>query len=1159
MTVQNPAQASGIEESAITSSYDGHAATETKVCRTILIADVPSDTDKFGTHSHSKVADAIAELITSGVDGVSVGVEGSWGSGKTTVFNLLKSRFANQKNYALILFDAWAHEGDPLRLTFLQSVLQHLQEHGWITEERRGYWKEKLEEIANQRQTEITKDYPSLSSMGKAFTISLLLVPLSAAFANAALRDDKLTLFDFTSGISWRAVKWFGAALLFALSPLLILLVQRLRMSKEEHEKSSGPWSLLFTKGVVENRKETQKTANPTSIDFEKTFDELMDEALGASDKSSRRLILVIDNLDRVDSEVALTIWATLQTFLKHRSSQGAEWAKRLWVLALYDRRGLSLIWEKAVPNEAAAQQPAVGTEPTATVSTQAAGEQGGTALSFMDKSFQVRFEVPAPVLSNWRDFLVGLLREAFPDHRAQHPQGNGEGPLHELVEDDFHAVYRVLAIYLNGWKLPPTIRELKLYVNQIGSIHRQWAANTSADPPREADAFPLSHMAYYALLRRRGRDVVRGLLATDGDKLPEPEYVDLLGEGIADNLAALAFNVEVKLARQLLISPELKNALGQAEPKQGETGQGDSAETLKGLADSYPEGFWEVLEETVREVPEEWKGDEASKVAYAAYNLERSGLLERSRPEVKNITGSLCTQASKVSSWTSLDEQKARGLAVILRWKRQREPNQTRARKYATDTLRAVAAGFDSARDEQKWSALTKILQDELASLSIVDTFDEGLVEPLASQLIPRTNSRWPDEKIRALLELLTELRTRSPLAGQRLGELAKDGRLLFHWYKGTDAPSHTLQGWLLFVFLREVPNAEVSADAGPYVKENHDLMMNALREPVADTVDKFTEIIRRYGEVNLLFVIQSNLPDARQFVGFCLKHIFEGEDALTLLPSLNCYSEWPSVSAALKGVADAESALDNYLRRAITEQHLAQVLSSYAFNYQASGLYLRILRILAGEGADDPAFRSWFAAGLKTVDKSQWVKELRGEGDLLKAAAKANEREAVNLGEPYRQALLDHAEMLQQDEIRALPLLQVGEPAKLLDPSLAGQFRTGLYEQASRAKGSIDPYFFQYYGMELLSSGEVREGDKSYEDLFIPLLVKRNVRGLKWMDQVFSYYGRLISDTKQSKAIDAFKAALSEELNAPQDEATPSIVNLSRMFESPSPKTTT
>jgi predicted KAP-like P-loop ATPase len=63
---------------------------------------------------------AIAELIRSGeAGGKMIGVEGGWGAGKTTVINLLRGELSDDKLVRIAIFDAWAHEGDPLRRTYL--------------------------------------------------------------------------------------------------------------------------------------------------------------------------------------------------------------------------------------------------------------------------------------------------------------------------------------------------------------------------------------------------------------------------------------------------------------------------------------------------------------------------------------------------------------------------------------------------------------------------------------------------------------------------------------------------------------------------------------------------------------------------------------------------------------------------------------------------------------------------------------------------------------------------------------------------------------------------------------------------------------------------------------------------------------------------------
>jgi predicted KAP-like P-loop ATPase len=99
-------------------------------CPTHLIADTPAGLDAF--RSHQRIANAIAGLIQTSPGGKSIGLSGTWGAGKSTVVQLLRERCKSEQCEVWI-FDAWAHEGDPLRRTFLESLIAALTTKEWLT------------------------------------------------------------------------------------------------------------------------------------------------------------------------------------------------------------------------------------------------------------------------------------------------------------------------------------------------------------------------------------------------------------------------------------------------------------------------------------------------------------------------------------------------------------------------------------------------------------------------------------------------------------------------------------------------------------------------------------------------------------------------------------------------------------------------------------------------------------------------------------------------------------------------------------------------------------------------------------------------------------------------------------------------------------------
>ncbi|MCK4546130.1 MAG: hypothetical protein KAW17_01700 [Candidatus Eisenbacteria sp.] len=113
---------------------------------TNLISDVPASKDEFG--SHDRIAKAIVQLLRTESGGKTIGLQGTWGSGKSTVVNLVKEeldrdREKKQGEVAVVIVDAWAHQGDPLRRTFLERVIDGLD---WIKDKEK--WQQSLNKIS---------------------------------------------------------------------------------------------------------------------------------------------------------------------------------------------------------------------------------------------------------------------------------------------------------------------------------------------------------------------------------------------------------------------------------------------------------------------------------------------------------------------------------------------------------------------------------------------------------------------------------------------------------------------------------------------------------------------------------------------------------------------------------------------------------------------------------------------------------------------------------------------------------------------------------------------------------------------------------------------------------------------------------------------------
>ena len=93
-----------------------------------LLEDKVELDDKSENGTHRAIADGLFNLINDNDFGFSIGLEGSWGAGKSTIISIFKKQLEKDtKNIFDFYFDAWGHEGDPLRRIFLEKLIQEIQ------------------------------------------------------------------------------------------------------------------------------------------------------------------------------------------------------------------------------------------------------------------------------------------------------------------------------------------------------------------------------------------------------------------------------------------------------------------------------------------------------------------------------------------------------------------------------------------------------------------------------------------------------------------------------------------------------------------------------------------------------------------------------------------------------------------------------------------------------------------------------------------------------------------------------------------------------------------------------------------------------------------------------------------------------------------------
>ncbi len=549
-----------------------------------LITEQVKQEDMSPDQTHKNVSQALFQVIEASNTAITIGLEGNWGSGKSTVIEFLREELEKENKTLFFQFDAWAHDGDPLRRMFLESLIDKINaDHSEKSFDKEKYSsfldsvmdsKEEdkkpkvIKNTTGDAQTPIIKNLKadisgrakkveikttrSATPLGKCLAISAFFVPIgnlllsqigSAGFQNLSESTNELGFFfSNIELIGWLAL--FGS---FSISaPLLVLIWWFLRKFKDD---SKNKWAFLSSESTEDSTQTINDEGDRTSVEFETYFENIITKVVGEKDKLYQRVVIVIDNLDRVTPEHAKTIWATLQTFFQHRSEDAVQaenknnpknWREKVWFIVPFDEHGFKKIW-----NEDSRQR-----------------------SSFIEKCFQLIIEVPEPIMSGWIAYL-----------RKQIGYAVFEGK--EILKEDteIQSLIEEFQRYYSALHYSPTPRAINRVLNHIGALERQYE-QFEGD---KKTAISLAAKTRYALLRQKfGKATLREKLLSSQD--PTISY-DLSDKG--EELAALLFGVKRERGLELFLAPIIYLLLLEKDPEKGR---------LKTLCETHQEGFWQVL-----------------------------------------------------------------------------------------------------------------------------------------------------------------------------------------------------------------------------------------------------------------------------------------------------------------------------------------------------------------------------------------------------------------------------------------------------------------------------------------------------------------------------------------------------------------------------------
>lgn len=464
------------------------------------ISSSPTGEDLFEGKSQEKIANTIFELIKNkSLPNNVIGLEGKWGSGKSNVVSILNKKFNKTKSdYIFFTYDAWAHQEDLTRRTFLEGLITKLKNenkfNGTID------WEQELNKLLAKKSIKNIAKFPKI----KFYWILIMASILLFSFLNI-LYDDFIVSKDFFPNNQLPYLKLFLSKYLF---PMVIFswgLVELKREykafnnnddTKNLNYKERLKRLLYIFSGSDLESEELEHTLEdePTVRRFKEYFEKI------TGDLKSDGLVIVFDNMDRLsNSDKVLSLWSSIHTFFAE------EKLENVWVIIPFDKNHLSNHFDDN-------------------------NDDDSKVDNFIGKTFSTTFRISPPVLSDWKRFFVKKFKEAFKDI---------------INEDDIELISSLFELVIDINHRKP--RDIITFINNLVSLYLQHNSNID-----------IKYLALYSL---RSRVILENPLVAISSKSFLNEESHLFGNSseLEESIAAIVYNVNKEKSSEVLLKNNIE------------------------------------------------------------------------------------------------------------------------------------------------------------------------------------------------------------------------------------------------------------------------------------------------------------------------------------------------------------------------------------------------------------------------------------------------------------------------------------------------------------------------------------------------------------------------------------------------------------------------
>ena len=478
---------------------------ETKYPR--FIQSNPCGIDKFEGQSQRRLTNAIANHITS-IDKIEnnifpriIGLEGSWGVGKSNVIKQLENHEKIKDNYFLFEYDAWGHQEDLQRRSFLELLTTELIEVGILEGrttikikgggEEKVSWQEKLKYLLAKKTETKTEQYPRISNSVLVSGLVIILTSLFMFFASIA--KNFITL-------NWLSI---SISIILPLLPILVTLIIWWRACKKDIRYKKLDYLLAIYNNDIKNDicYETINEDEPTVTEF-KTW--MQDISEHIKNNKKQNLIVVFDNMDRLPAEKVKQLWSSIHTFFSEKVFEN------IWTIIPFDEKHLACAFGES----------------------DNINERELLTKYFISKTFPVVYSVTPPTITDFNNLFNKLFEEAFANTETDR-------------QEDISRIFRLE-------KPNTTVREVIEFINQLVALKNIWQGDID-----------ILYIAIFILKKSelQKSNIAEEILS--GDYLGK--YILSIvsnDEVLQKNISALIYGVPCDIAEQIPISKYLDSCL---------------------------------------------------------------------------------------------------------------------------------------------------------------------------------------------------------------------------------------------------------------------------------------------------------------------------------------------------------------------------------------------------------------------------------------------------------------------------------------------------------------------------------------------------------------------------------------------------------------------